>query len=85
MSEDLAGHVQPKEPWVCLNLPAIAEVEHQIPVGKDEVYTRRMGEVLHEARKPKALLDRIKDTLDSFNFSAQYQQCPVPPEGEIIK
>ena len=83
--EDLAGYVQPKEPWVCLNLPAIAEVEHQIPVGPDEIYTRRMGEVLHEAREPKALLDRIKDTLGSFNFSSQYQQCPVPAEGEIIK
>lgn len=27
----------------------------------------------------------MKSAVGSFNFSAQYQQCPVPLEGEIIK
>jgi len=31
------------------------------------------------------VLDGIKVTLGSFGFSAQYQQHPVPEEGEIIK
>ena len=83
--EDLAGYVLAKEPWVELNLPAVAEVEDQIPIGPDQVYTRREGELLHEAREPREVLDRLKSALGSFNFSAQYQQCPVPPEGEIIK
>ena len=83
--EDLVGYVLPKEPWVHLNLPAIAEVEQRIPIGPDEIYTRKVGEVLHEAREPRLVLDRLRLALGSFNFSAQYQQCPVPLEGEIIK
>jgi predicted phage terminase large subunit-like protein len=83
--DDLVGHVLQKEKWTHLNLPAIAEVEQQIPIGKDEFYRRRVGELLHEARESRQDLDQLKLALDGFNFSAQYQQCPVPPEGEIIK
>ena len=83
--EDLAGYVLLKEPWVHLNLPAMAEVEQQIPIGRDEFYRRRVGELLHEARESRQELNQLKLALGSFNFSAQYQQCPVPPEGEIIK
>jgi predicted phage terminase large subunit-like protein len=82
--EDLAGYVTQKEPWVQLRLPAIAEVEQTVALGPDENYTRKVGEVLHEAREPKEVLDQLKIALGSFNFSAQYQQCPIPLEGEII-
>lgn len=83
--EDLVGYVLQKEPWLHLNLPAIAEVEQQIQIGPDEINTRKVGEVLHEAREPRPVLERLRLALGSFNFSAQYQQCPVPLEGEIIK
>jgi phage terminase large subunit-like protein len=46
---------------------------------------RHPGEVLHDARESKADLDRIKATIGSFNFSAQYRQCPIPLEGEIVR
>jgi hypothetical protein len=45
--EDLAGYVSQKEPWVQLNLPAIAEVEQRICLGPDEIYVRKVGEILH--------------------------------------
>jgi predicted phage terminase large subunit-like protein len=83
--DDLIGYVQEKEPWVYLRLPAIAETEQKIAIGCAESYTRKLGEPLHEEREPREVLDRIKLRLGSFNFSAQYQQAPVPPEGEIIK
>jgi predicted phage terminase large subunit-like protein len=83
--DDLAGHVMPREPWVHLNLPAIAETEQRIQIGNDEFHQRRVGDLLHEAREPRDLLEQLKGALGSFNFSAQFQQCPVPPEGEIIK
>jgi predicted phage terminase large subunit-like protein len=83
--DDLIGYVQEKEPWVYLQLPAIAETEQQITIGYDETYIRQPGEPLHEEREPREVLDRIKLRLGSFNFSAQYQQSPVPLEGEIIK
>jgi hypothetical protein len=83
--EDLVGYLLQKEPWLHLNLPAIAEVEQRIQIGPDESYTRKVGEILHEAREPRSVLERLRLALGSFNFSAQYQQCPVPLEGEIIK
>ena len=83
--EDLIGYLLQKEPWVYLRLPAIADVEQAIPIGSGRTYLRKAGELLHPVRESKEVLDRIKLGLGSFNFSAQYQQCPVPPEGEIIK
>jgi predicted phage terminase large subunit-like protein len=83
--EDLAGHVLAREPWVHLNLPAIAENERRIAIDRNRFHTLYPGEVLHEARESRADLDRIKATIGSFNFSAQYQQCPIPVEGEIVK
>ena len=83
--DDLAGHVLRQERWIHLNLPAIAEADEQIPIGPNQTYSRKVGEPLHQAREPKEVLDRIKATIGSFAFSAQYQQRPVPVEGEIIK
>jgi hypothetical protein len=39
--EDLAGYVLAKEPWIHFNLPAIAEVEHRIPIGPNQFHFRR--------------------------------------------
>jgi predicted phage terminase large subunit-like protein len=83
--DDLTGHVLGKEPWAHLNLPSIAETEQRIPIARSRFHTWRPGEFLHEARESKPDLDRIKATIGSFNFSAQYQQRPIPLEGEIVK
>ena len=83
--DDLAGHVLGQEEWVRLNLPAIAEIDEQIRIGPNQSRFRRLGDLLHPEREPREVLARIKSTLGSFKFSAQYQQRPVPEEGEIIK
>lgn len=84
--EDLIGHLIAKEQgWEHLSLPARAEVEETIQIGRERFYLRRSGEALHAAREPLSTLDQLRGDLGSFNFSAQYQQCPVPPEGELIK
>ena len=83
--DDLAGHVLGQEEWVHLNLPAIAEIDEHISIGPDQIRDRRVGDLLHPEREPKDVLDRIKSTLGNFKFSAQYQQRPIPEEGEIIK
>src|SRR5271166_489020 len=83
--DDLAGHVLRQEEWTQLDLPAIAELDERIPIGPRENYFRKVGELLHDAREGKGELDQMKVTLGSFRFSAQYQQRPVPEEGEIIK
>jgi hypothetical protein len=83
--DDLAGHVLGQEEWVQLNLPAIAEIDEQIRIGPNQSRFRRLGDLLHPEREPREVLARVKSTLGSFKFSAQYQQRPVPEEGEIIK
>ena len=83
--DDLAGYVTPRERWTHLNLPAIADSDQRIQIGDGQFHPRHVGDLLHEAREPRDVLEKLKVTLGSFNFSAQYQQCPVPIEGEIIK
>ncbi len=83
--EDLAGHLLSSGNWSHLDLPAVAIEDARIPVGEGEYYYRREGEVLHAEREPRAILDAIKSELGSLAFSAQYQQRPVPLEGNLIK
>lgn len=82
--EDLAGHVLAKDGYVHLNLPAIAESDTEIPVGRGDIYKRKAGETLHSGLTPEVLA-RTKAELGSFLFSAQYQQQPVPLDGELVK
>lgn len=84
--DDLVGHVLAKnDSWVHLNLPAIAEVDERIRVGDDEWHVRRRGEALQPVREPLAIIEEMRRSLGSFNFAAQYQQAPIPPEGELLK
>lgn len=83
--DDLAGHVEGLEDWVTLRLPAIAEEDARIPLGVGRFHFRRSDEVLHPAREPRSVLDAMRRSLGSTTFSAQYQQCPVPADGEIVK
>ena len=41
--------------------------------------------MLHPAREPQAILDRIKRDMGSAAFQAQYQQAAVPVSGDMIK
>lgn len=83
--DDPVGHLLAKGGWIHLNLPAIAEIRTEIPIGPGRFYVRQPGELLHAEREPQAALDRMKIDLGSAMFSAQYQQAPVPPEGNLIK
>lgn len=83
--DDLAGYVDELDDWVTLRLPAIGEEDVQIPVGPGKVHGRKAGEILHPEREPLAILKGLKLALGSTTFSAQYQQCPVPTDGEVVK
>ena len=83
--EDLAGFLLEQDGWEHLDLPAIAVEDQEVPIGPGEVHKRKAGEVLHPEREPKEVLDRIKADIGSLRFSAQYQQRPVPAEGNLIK
>ncbi|WP_290846101.1 phage terminase large subunit [Henriciella sp.] len=83
--EDLAGHLLSKGGWDHLDLPAIAEHDERIEIDQDEVHVRKEGEALHPERESLADLDRQRQEMGSYAFSAQYQQRPVPEAGNLIQ
>jgi predicted phage terminase large subunit-like protein len=82
---DLAGHLLEQGGWEHLDLPAVAIEDSVIPISRDRHITRRRGDILHSERESKDALDRIKSEIGSLKFSAQYQQRPVPLEGNLIR
>jgi predicted phage terminase large subunit-like protein len=84
--DDLTGFVQSlSDDWTVLSLPAVAEIDEDIPISRKEVYHRKAGEALSPEREPLAVLESLKGLLGSDAFSAQYQQAPVPPGGAMVK
>lgn len=81
---DLAGQLLASGGWDHLNLPAIAEIDEDIPIGRGQVHVRHVGEALHPAREPLEVLEGLRRSMGSAIFSAQYQQAPVPPSGLMI-
>ena len=82
---DLAGHLLEKGGWNSLKLPAIATEREKIQIGPNKFHIRKRGDVLHPEREDLELLNRIKTNMGSFAFAAQYQQTPVPAEGNTIR
>lgn len=83
--DDLAGVLSQKGGWERLELQAIAENEQEIAIGCREMRHREIGDVLHPAREPFSALEALKTAMGTFDFSAQYQQRPVPLEGNMIR
>ena len=82
---DLAGLLIEGGGWDELNLPAIAIEDEVIKLTRRLEYRRRAGEALHPTREPYEELMRIKQSVGSVIFAAQYQQQPVPAEGNMIR
>ena len=83
--DDLAGHVLRQGGWEHLDLPAIAVEEQVFQLGRERSHRRSVGDVLHPEREGFAALEALKRELGGMMFSAQYQQRPVPLEGNLIR
>jgi len=84
--DDLSGYLSSgSADWEVLSLPAIAEIDERIPIGDNEFYHRRVGEALHPAHESLDTLLKLQQELGTYDFSAQYQQCPIPFGGAMIK
>jgi hypothetical protein len=83
--DDLAGHLLRQGEWAHLDMPSIALEDEVIDLGPGKTHQRRAGDVLHSERESQAALDKIKREIGSLLFSAQYQQRPVPVEGNLIR
>ncbi|BAQ16626.1 phage terminase large subunit [Methyloceanibacter caenitepidi] len=83
--DDLSGHLMgSSDQWEVLSLPAIAEVDEQVPIGDDEFHTRRAGTALHPEHESLETLRGLQKDLGSYDFGAQYQQAPIPEGGATV-
>lgn len=85
--DDLSGHMLRAGGWAHLNLPAIATKDEEIILSRKPLrfHHRREGDLLDPVREDQYVLDGLKRQMGSAAFLAQYQQEPVPPDGDIIK
>lgn len=78
--DDLAGRIQDSEDaseWTFISLPALAEAND--PLG------REIGSALWPDRMSIAELESRRVAMGSYAFSAQFQQDPLPAEGNLFK
>lgn len=85
--DDLVGHVLEKDDWEVVSVPAIApeDQRYQLSDHSADIHVRRAGDVLHPSREPRHILEQIRRAQGSLTFSSQYQQEPLPLEGNIVK
>ncbi|HWG97212.1 MAG TPA: phage terminase large subunit [Nitrospira sp.] len=83
--EDLVGYLQEQGGFDILNLPAIAQTSSTFSTGSRSSHMRLAGEILHPEHESGEILLGIKRDMGSMQFSAQYQQTPVPAGGTFIK
>jgi predicted phage terminase large subunit-like protein len=83
--DDLAGHLLRQGGWKHLNMPAVALLDETVELGHGRTHLRRSGDILHPERESQHALETIKAEVGSLLFSAQYQQQPVPVEGNLIR
>lgn len=75
--DDLSGHLLGGEqPWVHLNMPAIAMADERWELSGGRVYLREKGHALApDIESRPQLFERMLD-IGAYNFGAQYQQAP---------
>jgi hypothetical protein len=83
--DDLVGIAREQGGWHELRLAAIAEESQVLRLGGGRIHRRAEGDLLHPEREPMNVLDRLKASLGSANFAAQYQQNPIPTSGNLVQ
>jgi predicted phage terminase large subunit-like protein len=83
--DDLSGHLLKHSGWRHLKLQARATEDAEIAIGPGLVRQVRAGELLQPDLLPAHWLDGQKLDMGSAAFEAQYQQQPLPAEGNMIK
>ncbi|MDD3012280.1 MAG: phage terminase large subunit [Candidatus Gastranaerophilales bacterium] len=82
--DDFSNYVQKFGKWDVLALPAIAEGDETYTLSDDRILRRKVGDVINPELESLNNLEEIREGMGEFNFSAQYQQNPIPTKGNII-
>jgi predicted phage terminase large subunit-like protein len=83
--DDLAGCLLEKGGWHHLKISAIAQQDERVQVGPRRTIRRKSNTVIDARREPLEALDNVRRSMGALHFSAQYQQEPIPLEGNLIK
>ena len=85
--DDLTGHLIRRGGWEVVSIPAIAIEAAEIQLSRDHSHRhlRRVGELLQPEREGHAQLEEQRRALGMYNFSAQYQQQPIPVIGNVVR
>ena len=84
---DLIGFIKENdaESWEVISFPMLYEPTTFVSsIGWEDPRTQE-NEVLWKERFPEYEVKRLRNTLGSFGFAAQYQQRPAAKEGGLIK
>ena len=83
--DDLCGYLlRETTGWTHLELPAIAIMPQEIPIGRGRFHYRAVGDILRPKFESEAVLMALRDSMGPAQWSAQYQQRPIPVEGEFL-
>ena len=87
---DLTGYLLEVDPsFERVRLPLIAKENEEWhltdSIGRERVFRRAVGELLHPAREGTDEVSKIKNTVGSFVFASQYQQTPEAEGSGLIK
>ena len=88
--DDLVGNLTADDDhgWTVVNIAAIAteDCSYRISNLRHRMYHhRKVGDLLDPSREPQSVLDEIRRNIGSDRFSAQYQQMPLAPGGNIMR
>jgi hypothetical protein len=65
--------------WTTLSLPAIAEADEVIQIGKNEFHPRKAGEALHPEREPLEILKKLQSEIGSYDSRHNINKTPSHP------
>lgn len=82
--DDLTGHLLKQNGWEILSLPAIAENDELFELSDGKIVGRKVGGALNPDLEPLETLENQRKLMTNYNFSAQYQQNPIPAKGNVI-
>jgi predicted phage terminase large subunit-like protein len=83
--DDVIQHLYEKGGWHLFSLPAIATEPQSFPLLNGRRFERVAGDVLAPMFEDLATLRETERSMTSRVFCAQYQQNPIPQDGDVIQ